>query len=115
MGITMNFSVDVVSFPVHLESRIGAMASKILESGVATWARETGGEVREHKILDLSGHPAARVIFAIDGGTAEGFFVLAHGKLFHIQVVRLGESKIEEKRRKSMRRFLSSLTFFKPS
>lgn len=114
-GITMHYVVDVVSFPDHLESQIGTMASKILERGVAEWAKKTGGEIREHKMVDLMGHPATIVKIAIDGGTAEGFFVLAHGKFFHIQAVRLGDSKIEEKRRKSINRFLSSLTILNPS
>lgn len=115
MGITMNYVVDVVSFPDHLKSRIDAMASTILERGVAEWVKKTGGEVRQQKSVDMMGHPATSVMIAIDGGTAEGFFVLANGKFFHIQVVKLGESKIEEKRRKSVNRFLSSLTILNPS
>jgi uncharacterized protein YbaP (TraB family) len=113
-GITMHFIVDVVSFPDHLEGWVDTMTSKILERGVTEWAMKTGGEVREQKTMDLMGHPATSVKIAIDGGTAEGFFVLAHGKFFHIQAVRLGESKIEEKRTKSINRFLSSLTILNP-
>ncbi len=114
-GITMNYVVDVVSFPDHLKSRIDAMASLILEHGVEEWVKNAAGEVLEQRSVDMMGHPATSVMIAIDGGTAEGFFVLANGRLFHIAAVQLGKSKIEEKRRQSIDRFFSSLTILKPS